>query len=145
MKCIRRKNRLYKKFLRKPTEENTETYRKYRNRLNYTLRLAKQNHFSNLLEQEKNNMRNTWKILNSIIRPNCSKQFSEKFVSGNEVYTYPNKIGSKFNDYFANISPKLASTIKHTGKDFSSYLQNSSDATCFFKPTNEDGIQKIIN
>ena len=98
-----------------------------------------------MLEQEKNNMRNTWKILNSIIMPNCSKKFSEKFVSGNEVYTYPNKIGSKFNDYFANTGPKLASTIKHTGKDFSSYLQNSSDATCFFKPTDEDGIQKIIN
>ena len=145
LKCIRRKNRLYKKFLRKPTEENKETYRKYRNRLNYTLRLAKQNHFSNLLEQEKSNMRNTWKILNSIIRPNSSKKFSEKFVSGNEVYTCPNKIASKFNDYFANIGPKLASTIRHTGKDFSSYLRNSSDATCFFQPTNENEIQKIIN
>ena len=145
LKCIRRKNRLYKKFLRKPVEENKETYRKYRNRLNYTLRLAKQNHFSNLLEQEKSNMRNTWKILNSIIRPNSSKKFSEKFVSGNEVYTCPNKIASKFNDYFANIGPKLAFTIRHTGKDFSSYLKNSSDATCFFQPTNENEIQKIIN
>ena len=145
LKCIRRKNRLYKKFLRKPTEENKETYRKYRNRLNYALRLAKQNYFSNLLEQEKNNMKNTWKILNSIIRPNSSKKFSEKFVSGNEVYTCPNKTASKFNDYFANIGPKLASTIKHTGQDFSSYLQNGSDTTCFFQPTNENEIQKIIN
>ena len=75
----------------------------------------------------------------------CSKKNSEKFVSGNEAYTCPNKLASKFNDYFANIGPKLASTIKHTGKDFSSYLQSSGDATCSFQPTNEYDIQITIN
>ena len=53
LKCIRRKNRLYKKFIRKPTEANKETYKKYRNRLNATLRLAKQKYFGNILEKEK--------------------------------------------------------------------------------------------
>ena len=78
LKCIRRKNRLYKKFLRKPTEINMETYKKYRNRLNFTLKLAKRNYFTNLLEKEKNNMRNTWKVLNSIIRPNNYKKMFGK-------------------------------------------------------------------
>ena len=36
LKCIRRKNRLYKKFLRKPSDINMETDKKYRNRLNFT-------------------------------------------------------------------------------------------------------------
>ena len=143
-KCVRRKNRLYKKFIRRPTEENKEKYRMYRNRLNCTLRLAKKNYFSNLLENENNNMRNTWKILNSILRPNSSKKCSEKFVSENDVYTCPNKIASKFNDYFANIGPQLASTIIHTGNDFSSYLRSANDKTCFFKPTNVSEIIKII-
>ena len=89
-------------------------------------------------------MRNTWKILNSIIRPNNHKKCSEKFVSGNETYTCPNEIASKFNQYFANIGPTLASTIHHTGTNFSSYLQNSSNETCYFKPTNEHEIFKII-
>ena len=76
LKCIRRKNRLYRSFIRKPTEANKEAYKKYRNRLNTTLRLAKQNYFSNILEKERNNMRNTWKILNSIMRPNNHKKCS---------------------------------------------------------------------
>ena len=80
-------------------------------------------------------MRNTWKVLNSIIRPNSHTKCSEKFVSENEIYACPNEIVSKFNQYFANIGPKLASTIHHEGKNFSSYLQNQSNATCFFKPT----------
>ena len=145
LKCIRRKNRLYKKFLRKPTEINMETYKKYRNRLNFTLKLAKRNYFTNLLEKEKNNMRNTWKVLNSIIRPKNYKKCSEKFVSNNEIYTCPDQIATKFNQYFANIGPELASSIQHAGRDFSSYLKNSSTTTCFFTPTNEDEIAKIIS
>ena len=70
LKCIRRKNRLHRKFICKPTKAKKEIYKKYRNKLNTTLRLAKQIYFSNLLGKEKNNMRNTWKVLNSIIRPN---------------------------------------------------------------------------
>ena len=118
LKCIRRKNRLYRKFICKPPEANKEIYKKYRSKLNTTLRLAKQNYFSNLLEKEKNNMRNTWKVLNSIIRPNSHTKCSEKFVSENEIYTCTNEIASKFNQYFANIGPKLASTIHHEGKNF---------------------------
>ena len=83
--------------------------KKYRNRLNFILKLAKRNYFTNLLEKEKNNMRNTWKVLNSIIRPNNYKKCSEKFVSNNEIYTCPDQIATKFNQYFANIGPELAS------------------------------------
>ena len=35
--------------------------------------------------------------------------------------------------------------IHCTGRDFSSYLKNSSTTTCFFTPTNEDEIAKIIS
>ena len=80
LKCIRRKNRLYRKFICKPTEANKDIYKKYRNKLNTTLRLAKQNYFSNLLEKEKNNMRNIWTVLNYIIRPNSHTQCSEKIL-----------------------------------------------------------------
>ena len=44
-----------------------ETYKKYRNKLNTLLRLAKQSYYCDLLDQEKNNIKNTWKVLNSII------------------------------------------------------------------------------
>ena len=91
-------------------------------------------------------MRNTWKVLNAIIRPTIiKKKCSEIFVSNNEIYTCPDQIATKFNQYFANIGPELASSIQHTGRDFSSYLKNSSTTTCFFTPTNEDEIAKIIN
>ena len=54
------------------------------------------------------------------------------------------QIATQFNKYFANIGPSLASTIDHTGKDYSSYLRESNK-TYFFRPTNEDEIIKIVN
>ena len=144
LKCIQRKNRLYKKSIQKPTETNVYKYRMYRNRLNSLLRRAKQNYFSSQLDKERYNIRNTWKILNSILR--CPKKVQcQKFVSNNnETYTEPKEIANKFNDFFASIGPTLAGTIKHQGKDFDEYLGNSCSSTCFFKPTDESEILKII-
>ena len=79
VKCIRRKNLLYKKSINKPTDQTIQKYKMYRNKLNVILRLAKQNYFSNMLDKEKHNMRNTWKILNSILRTS-QKTLSNKFV-----------------------------------------------------------------
>ena len=125
LKCIQRKNRLYKKSIQKPTETNVYKYKMYRNRLNSLLRRAKQCYFSSQLDKERYNMRNTWKILNSILR--CPKKVqSQKFVSNNnKTYTEPKEIANKFNDFFASIGPTLAGTIKHQGKDFDEYLGNS--------------------
>ena len=82
----------------------------------------------------KNNVKNTLKVLNSIIRSK-TKHCSKKFVSENVTYTCPIQIATEFNKYFANIGPSLASTIHHSGKDYSSYLHERNSKTCFFIPT----------
>jgi hypothetical protein len=144
MKCIRRKHLLYKKSLNKPTDNNVQKYKMYRNKLNISLRLAKQNYFSTLLDKEKHNMRNTWKILNSILK-SSKNQISSKFVKNNNSITQPKEIANEFNRYFANIGPTLAASINHSGKDFNSYLKNSHfSATCFLQPTDKEEILQII-
>ena len=144
IKCIRRKNLLYEKSINKPTELNILEYKMYCNKLNVTLRLAKQNYFSNLLDKEIHNMRNTWKILNSILRTS-KKPMSNKFVKNNVTLTDSNEIASEFNKYFSRIGPTLASSINHTGNNYNSYLRHTHySATCFLQPTDEDEIAKII-
>ena len=124
----------------------------YRNKLN--TKLAKQNYYSNQLEHERGNMRNTWKILNSFLR--CFKKSpSRKFSNSGIDITDPKQIANGFNQYFANVGPALASSISHSGNDFNHYLQNSDSLTCFvfvfvfvfvlfFKPTIEEEIIKVI-
>ncbi|XP_072041239.1 uncharacterized protein [Amphiura filiformis] len=104
LKCIRRKNKLFKKQIQKPTDANVQRYKMYRNRLNSLLRRAKQNYFSSQLNKERFNMRNTWKILNSVLR--CPKKTScQKFVSNNETYTDPPKVANKFNEFLQALVP----------------------------------------
>ena len=88
-------------------------------------------------------MRNTWKILNSILR--CSRKTPcQKFVSNNKTFTNSVQIASEFNKFFAGIGPSLAKSIKHSGKDFHLYLDKENSHTCFFKPTDENEIMRII-
>lgn len=122
---------------------NVSKYKKYRNRLNFLLRKAKQNYFSSQLDKEKNNIKNTWKIFNSILR-SPKKSSSKKFVSNGNIYTDPTEVANKFNEFFANIGPTLAGTIKHEGKDFTEYLDKSFDSTCFLNPTDDSEIYGII-
>ena len=46
-----------------------------------------------------------------------------KTDDGDEV-TEPDSISNAFNDFFVNIGPKRASTIKHSRKDYFEYLLN---------------------
>lgn len=135
---------MYGRSIKKPTSNNIETYKKYRNRLRYVLRLAKQSYYSDLFKRERNNMKNTWKVLNSIIRSK-TRTCCEKFVSNDLVFSCPTQIATEFNNYFSKIGPSLASTIQHSGKDFNFYLDNPNNATCFFKPTDTEEILKIIS
>ena len=57
LKSVDRKNKLYKRSIKKPTDTNIESYKKYRNKLNTLLRLAKRNYYCDLLDQEKNNIK----------------------------------------------------------------------------------------
>ena len=70
VKSIRTKDKLYKKFITKPTEENKLKYTKYRNLLNNILRAAKKSHITAEIELNKFNMKETWKTLNNLLGRN---------------------------------------------------------------------------
>ena len=91
---------MYRKSIQKPSESNISKYKNYRNKLNTLLTLAKQNYFSSQLDREKHNMKNTWKILNSILR-SSKKLISDKFVANGNIINEPKQIADGFNKYFA--------------------------------------------
>ena len=54
-------------FYKNRTDTAEMKYKAYRNKLTSILRYCDKNYYINLLEQEKNNVKGTWKILNTII------------------------------------------------------------------------------
>ena len=65
--CKKKKNMLYKQFLKNRTIEREAKYKKYKNKLTAILRYSEKQHYSNMLELNKMNMKETWKILNTVI------------------------------------------------------------------------------
>lgn len=62
--ACKKKNNLYKQFIRLRTEESEYRYKMYKNKLTEIMRTSKRLYYSNLLHNNKNNTKKVWGILN---------------------------------------------------------------------------------
>ena len=90
--CIKRK-RLYKDYIKTRTFDAQVKYKSYRNKLTSILRKSERQYYNQLLIEQKGNVKNIWKILNTIIRkPKNSHNYPDAFI------TDKNEIVNKFNE-----------------------------------------------
>ena len=91
-------------------------------------------------------MRKTWRTINNIIGRGKKQLSQSKFKDecGN-CYTNPKDVSNRFNDFFVNIGPKLASNIQCTGKKYFDYLQDTNTSNMYMKPIVDMDIIKIFN
>ncbi len=61
---VRKKNRLYKKFIKRPTARREEQYKAYKIKLNRLIIIAKRTYYDDKFEQSKNDLKATWKLIN---------------------------------------------------------------------------------
>ena len=64
---IKFKNKLYLKSVKIATSENKNHYKQYRNKLNSLLRKVEREHYAQLLQQNKTNLKKSWTIFKNII------------------------------------------------------------------------------
>ena len=145
LKSIKRKNDLYKKYLRVPSMVNASLYKTYKNKLNHTLRLAKRLYYEKKLQDVKSNIHATWKILNEVLNRKKSKpQVNTVFRSDNLEISDPIEVANRFSSYFSSIGPNLARKILsppcQSHKDF---LSGAFRESIFFNPTTKDEIITI--
>ena len=146
LRSINTKNKLYKVYLSKPTENNHKKFKTYRNRLHGLIRKSKRMFYFKKFNKIKNDMRQTWKTINTVLGRTQNKRLSEKFKkdSGTTI-TDPVIISNEFNDFFVNVGPKLASEIHNMGKNYYDYMQSPFTKSIFMKPIVESEITKIIS
>jgi len=145
LKSINKKNKLYKQYIKSPSERNLQLFKTYKNKLNTLIRKSKRKHFFTKFQNAKNNMRQTWKEINSIIGKGNTQQSQTKFKNecGN-IFTQPEDISNQFNNFFVNIGPNLASNITNTGKNYFDYLKDTNTKSMYMRPIVEMEIIKII-
>ena len=146
LKSIKRKNILYKQSLQKPSTDRELKYKKYKNKLTQSLRLAKRLYYETKLEECKSNMKSTWRILNEVInRKKMNTSKSVTFSQNNQNISDPLEIANNFCEYFTNIGPNLASRIPNSTRSFQSYLHGNFSNSLFLYPSTEHEIFEICS
>ena len=140
-------NKLYKKKLGKPNDNNCATkYTLYRNLFNKIKRLAKRTHYEHLLVMHQRDTRKTWQILNTLIAKENHKSNITEYIQNNNILTSdPTEIANIFLEHFSKIGAKLANNIKPTSHKANNYLQQMTTQSIFFCPTDSHEILEIIN
>ena len=144
-RAIHTKNQLYKKYLNKPNKENREKHRIHRNKLNKCLRMAEENYYQELLENEKHNLRKMWELFGAVINENKIKRKTKinKLIYKNKETTDDQEIANAINDYFSTIGEKLAANFPNNN-DYTKYLNTPIKHSFFLTPTSKHEIDKII-
>jgi hypothetical protein len=76
LKSIKKKNKLYKKYLSDSSKINENVYKKYKNKLNHVIRLSKKNYYEQELIKYKHDSKMMWKTLNEIINRKRKSQMN---------------------------------------------------------------------
>lgn len=118
-KACKKKNLLYKRHLQLRTSENEKKYKQYKNTLISIMRRQKKECYNKFLEDSKNNIQKTWKVINHIIRNSHKKsEYPSYFLngSGDKVNGLQN-IVEEFKNYFVGAGSNLASKISMVDKN----------------------------
>ena len=144
--CIKKKNRMYRKQLQRPTAENINGYKMYRNILTTCLSNAQKQYYNDIFSDRKNSVFNLWKCFGRTLNMKKNKSHSKlnKLIVNNTVLNDDNNIANGMNEHFCSIGEKVANNLPRATTNFKSYLRNKIDETFFIQPILEPDILKEI-
>ena len=152
LRSIRYRDKLYRSWrLSNNTLENRETIKRnlstYNGILKKIIRDTKKNYFENCLSNCKNDLKETWRVINDALgRNNSGKLLPDIFKINNTKVDNKLEIANAFNDYFKNIGEKLADNIHYNGSmSFENYLKKSNETEFSFSQITEKQVETVID
>ena len=139
---------LYKQFLKNRSPKNERKYKIYKNKLVNIKRFCEKKYYSDLLENNKNNIKETWKILNTIINKKTkSSAYPEHFTDSNgRIISDKKRAANEFNNFFVNVGPNLADKIRQEKNcSIFDYMGPANETCMFLDPVDEQEVLNTIN
>ena len=97
------------------------------------------------MEKNKGSIKETWKIINSLINKKTKgTTYPTEFRSNGTTITGSKNIANCFNHFFVNIGPSLANKIPRSNNVFTRYLSDKVDDTLFLKPVTKEEIINLV-
>ena len=143
LNSIRTRNRLFKSYLRNPTDTSLSTYKTYRNKLTKLIRASRKMHYSNKILNANSNTTTTWKIIKEMIGKRTEPPPTENFTLNGTKIPNTSYCANNFNSFFTSIGPDLANKINNSNIQFAEFLSERNHDSLFFNPTNPTEIINI--
>ena len=144
--ACKKKNMLYKIFLKQRTEEAEARYKTYKNKLINIIRLNKKSHYHRQLEHHKGNIKATWNTLNNIIKKGaCKGDLPTYFKKDDTVINTTKEISNEFNNFFVNVGPSLANQIIEPKEGWKDTPVKQNTQSIFIKNVDENEIISIVS
>ena len=103
-----RKNKLYHEFVKNPSTENEETYKKMKKFVTKHIRKAKNKYYNAYFKKHSSDSKKQWQMVNSLLNRKTKTRIKINKIkyNGSEI-SDSQKIADSFNDYFCNIAERL--------------------------------------
>ena len=101
----------------------------------------------NILKKNWNNIKNRWKGITSLIFLKTVASSVPTVLSLDNGYIVTNSYDTAniFNNYFASLAKTTRKSIRHSHKNFSSYLSNEDGSAIFLQFTDNKEIANTIS
>lgn len=110
----------------------------YKKKFNKLKSAVKKYCYNREFNEHKSNLRYLWKLINKVINRNkLTFKLPDHFKD-------PTEISNKFNEYFINVGPNLASKIPVSDMNFSNYLGERYIKSIFLDPVTENEVKLEI-
>ena len=114
LRSIKVKHKLFKKTLKDPTDAKWKSFKMYRNKLTHTIEASKQIYYKNQIQNNKNQTKKLWEVMNNIVNLKNKKQKNPINIStdSSTLVTDPNKVANLLNKYFSSIGKNLSKALR---------------------------------
>ncbi len=137
----KKKDELFKTKLSNPTEHNIIQYKNFNRMLTKLMRTAKTQYYSQLIEDNKFNMKKMWQILNkSIGKQNDKSTFPSSFTINNVQTSDKHKITEGFNKYLSEIGFKTSQNVPISPQNYTHYLPDPVVHSMYLEPITENTV-----
>ena len=149
LKSIENRDKLHKKYLKdKNDSTKAELFSKFkqiRNTLNTVIKQAKSDYYTELFEENKSNIKQTWKEIKKIVNINKKNTvFPDSIKKGHHFIHDKKEIANEFNSFFTSIGNNIDNKIPIVEKNFKDYLTNQQTNVFHLSPTTPLEISNII-
>ena len=98
-----------------------------------------------MLEKQKANVKDTWKILNEVINKHKNKPtYPEYYIKYNKRISKKEDIANGFNNFFTNVGPNKNIPLPKNDTTIDDYLEENIEHALFLSPVDDLEIIRTV-